>query len=362
MMSLILVVLLAFALFSMNGMLFGGNNPRVAFVGDAAWDLNVPVTLSTLTNLDDKSESPMNQKGIPFLDGGGGAANAAIWCRRCKTPCIFIGKIGKDNFGDLTVSTFEKEMVESALIRDETLATKTVAMLFDNENPSKKMLLRIFDDGADTALKAVELPLMSALSRNSLKHLHVVGWLLFKPQSLEATKSAVEHAIKKKMTISCDVSSGELIKIFGVDEFVNLLKSFQLKVLLGDVSEGRVIAKLGDQTTTEQVTVAVSQLFPGSIVVMTDGGSATVVSKGESWSPLTVSKYTPPEASSSTIHTTGAGDAFAGAFLSHFVEKNKADDATRFAVKIAGWKVTKKGTRPLLSDETIKSIINGKFA
>ena len=73
-------------------------------VGDFAWD----VLIRTNNNLLKGGDS----FGEVMLTPGGSAANLAVWAKRCGLNTRFIGKIGRDRFGQLAREDLEKEKIE----------------------------------------------------------------------------------------------------------------------------------------------------------------------------------------------------------------------------------------------------------
>lgn len=58
------------------------------------------------------------------------------------------------------------------------------------------------------------------------------------------------------------------------------------------------------------------------------------------------------------VDATGAGDAFAGAFLSRYLRRAAPEVAARFAVGVSEWVIQHLGARPFL-DEEMRSYVAG---
>jgi len=58
-----------------------------------------------------------------------------------------------------------------------------------------------------------------------------------------------------------------------------------------------------------------------------------------------ISTHIPP-ATNNLVDATGAGDSFAGAFLSHHLASNSPIDAARFATRVSAWVIEHIGARP----------------
>jgi ribokinase len=57
------------------------------------------------------------------------------------------------------------------------------------------------------------------------------------------------------------------------------------------------------------------------------------------------------------VDATGAGDAFGGAFLGHFLRSGDAQAAANLAVQTAGWVVSRFGARAAMDDEVRARIV-----
>ena len=70
-------------------------------IGDFAWD----VLIRTNNNLLKGGDS----FGEVMLTPGGSAANLAVWARRCGLDTHFIGKVGRDRFGQLAPQQLRRQ-------------------------------------------------------------------------------------------------------------------------------------------------------------------------------------------------------------------------------------------------------------
>ncbi|NDH47977.1 MAG: carbohydrate kinase family protein, partial [Acidimicrobiia bacterium] len=71
----------------------GTSTPQLCVLGDFAWDVLIRTNSELLRGGDTFGEV--------MLTPGGSAANVAVWASRCGTPTRFVGKIGRDRFGQL---------------------------------------------------------------------------------------------------------------------------------------------------------------------------------------------------------------------------------------------------------------------
>ncbi|MFZ9159020.1 MAG: PfkB family carbohydrate kinase, partial [Ilumatobacteraceae bacterium] len=81
----------------------GTSTPQLCVLGDFAWDVLIRTNSELLRGGDTFGEV--------MLTPGGSAANVAVWASRCGTPTRFVGKIGRDRFGQLAQEDLECERV-----------------------------------------------------------------------------------------------------------------------------------------------------------------------------------------------------------------------------------------------------------
>ncbi|MFC6665759.1 carbohydrate kinase family protein [Deinococcus radiopugnans] len=144
-------------------------------LGDLNWDV--------LAKPDTMLLSGGDTTGRLELSGGGSAANLAVWARRCGCPSIFVGKIGRDRFGELATAELQAEGVQTELILSTEHPTGVVLALIDRRG-QRAMLT---GQGADWELLPDELP--QGVLR-AAGHLHLTAWSLFRDPPRAAALAA----------------------------------------------------------------------------------------------------------------------------------------------------------------------------
>ncbi len=291
-------------------------------VGDFAWD----VLIRTNTAL----QAGGDTYGEVNLAPGGSAANAAVWARRCGAKAAFVGKVGRDRLGDLAEEELEEEGVETWLVRSETQATGSVAVWIDHHGQRSM----VSGKGADHYLLPSELP------RDRLRdaeHLHLSAWSFFANPPRTAVREAARLAKEGGATVSFDPASFQLIEQIGVERFVRFTEGLGIDLLFPNIDEGRV---LSGETDPARIVAVLAERYPGARVVLKlDAKGARVQTSGHE------SVHVPP-VESRLLDATGAGDAFAGAFLSRWLRDGDAVGATRFATGVSAWVIEHIGARP----------------
>jgi ribokinase len=303
-----------------------GQRPLLV-VGDVVWDVLIRTNTALLAGGDTYGEVE--------LAPGGSAANAAVWARRCGLPTTFIGKVGRDRFGFLAEADLRDEGVEAYLVRTDAHLTGTVAVWIDDEGQRSM----VSGKGADHMLLPQELPApMVAAAR----HLHLSAWSFFSDPPRSAARRAAAVARAAGATLSFDPGSFQMIEEMGVDAFVGLTADLGLDVLFPNYDEGRVLTGRDDPAEMAEV---LAHRYPGALIALKlDENGALVRDRDGRLTAV-------PPNSNRLVDATGAGDAFAGAFLSRWLREGDAAAAARFAVGVSEWVIEHVGARAPIDDE-----------
>jgi ribokinase len=294
-------------------------------IGDFAWDVLIRTNSELLRGGDTFGEV--------MLTPGGSAANVAVWARRAGLPTSFVGKVGRDRFGQLARENLEREGVESHLIETDGHLTGSVAVFVDHTGERSM----VSGHGADFYLLPSELP-TAAMQRAS--HLHLTAWSFFTDPPRSAVRAAAATASARGATLSFDPGSFQMIGEMGVDHFLGVTRDLGIDVFLPNYQEGQMLTGLDDPV---EIAAALTRVYPGALIILkldADGalvyrdGAATVI----------------PAATNNLVDATGAGDSFAGGFLARWLQGVDAVDAARFGVSVSAWVIEHLGARPDADD------------
>lgn len=290
-------------------------------LGDFAWDVMIRTNTKLLTGGDTYGEV--------MLTPGGSGANVAVWAQRCGLSTGFIGKIGHDRMGELAEEDLQAENVESWLLRSDSQLTSSVAVFVD-ETGERSM---VSGKGADHFLLPSELPreIIEACG-----HLHLTAWSFFTDPPRGAAREAARVARAAGIPVSLDPGSFQLIEEVGVQKFLDFTTDLDVGLLLPNYEEGSV---LSGETEPEAIASRLSELYAGALIMLKlDAHGALVRLAGES--------VRVPPAPGQLIDATGAGDAFAGAFLSRYLAGTDVVEAAAFATRVSAWVIERLGARP----------------
>jgi len=314
-----------------GGLDAAGRRPLV-MVGDYAWDVLIRTNSELLTGGDTFGEVQ--------LAPGGSAANAAVWAARCGLATTFVGKIGRDRFGQLAAEDLRGEGVEAYLIETEAHLTGSVAVWIDH-NGQRSM---VSGKGADHALFPQELPRPLLASA---RHLHVSGWGLFDDPPRAALCEAARMVRSAGGRVSLDPGSFQMIDEMGVDAFLDVARRLDVGVVFPNAEEAATLVGAAPAPETAERLAA---LFPGALVALKlDADGAYVLPPDGPGTPIAPNV-------NRLVDATGAGDAFAGAFLSRWLRGADAAEAARFAVGVSEWVIQQVGARPAL-DAAMRSYV-----
>ena len=303
-------------------------------IGDFAWD----VLIRTNNNLLKGGDS----FGEVMLTPGGSAANLAVWAQRCSLETHFIGKIGRDRFGQLAREDLESESVIHHLVETEAHKTGSVAVFVD-QTGERSM---VSGHGADFYLIPSELPKQVILSAN---HLHLTAWSFFTDPPRSASRTAAQIARQQGLTISFDPASFQMIQEMGIDQFLSWTKDLDISILFPNYDEGRVLTGCDDP---QDIVRSLAKIYNDALIILKLDADGALVFDGS-----TSTQIAP--ATNNLVDATGAGDSFAGAFLAHYLQSNSAVDAANFATKVAAWVIEHLGARPT-PDNRLQQIIKNR--
>jgi len=303
-------------------------------IGDFAWD----VLIRTNNNLLKGGDS----FGEVMLTPGGSAANLAVWAQRCGLETHFIGKIGRDRFGQLAREDLESESVIHHLVETEAHKTGSVAVFVD-QSGERSM---VSGHGADFYLIPSELPKQVILSAN---HLHLTAWSFFTDPPRSASRTAAQIARQQGLTISFDPASFQMIQEMGIDQFLSWTKDLDISILFPNYDEGRVLTGCDDP---QDIVRSLAKIYNDALIILKLDADGALVFDG-----TTTTQIAP--ATNNLVDATGAGDSFAGAFLAHYLQSNSAVDAANFATKVAAWVIEHLGARPT-PDNRLQQIIKNR--
>ncbi|WP_069622594.1 carbohydrate kinase family protein, partial [Streptomyces niveus] len=259
---------------------------------------------------------------------GGAGANAACWA--VATGCAdvrLLGRVGADAAG------WHEERLRAAGVRpllvvDDEAATATVVSLVDAF--AERTFLT--DSGAVLRLCAAD---WSDSLLDGVGRLHISGYLFFAATSRQVARAAVESARARDIPVSVDPASAGFIANLGAKVF--LAAADGVHVLLPNTDEARLLTGVPD---AEKAAAELSRRFP--LVVVTLGPDGALVAADGAVTARV------PAARARAVDSTGAGDAFNGAFLAALLAGADPVTAAAAGCRAGALSVARPGGRPPL--------------
>jgi ribokinase len=254
--------------------------------------------------------------GQLFTTGfGGKGANQAVMAAHCGAQVHFVGKLGKDVFGNAIADNFVKVGIDSHYVGQSETPTGIAHISVDGNGENRIIII----PGANNEIEAFK----AADAVNSIKDLAVV---------------VAQCEIKQEVTLA----SFKAAKARGCITILNPAPYQEISAdllalcdwIIPNETEFRELH--GELPTNDQI---LKSFRPGknSIVTLGSQGAAYISADGE------LTRVAAP--SVTAVDTTGAGDAFVGTFAYSIASGKDPISAMTLGIKVATSSVTRKGAQ-----------------
>ncbi|WJV51511.1 sugar kinase [Streptomyces flavofungini] len=274
---------------------------------------------------------------------GGAGANVACWaahwgCRDVR----FLGRAGAD------AAAWHEEMLLRASVRphiavDPEALTGTVISLVDTAGSAAERTF-LTDSGACLRLSPAD---WTPSLLDGVTWLHLSGYLFFAEPSRAAARAALASARARGVTVSVDPASTGFLRRYGVDRF--LADAAGVDVLLPSRDEALLLtgppgptdpAGAADPTEPADAAAELSRRFP-EVVVKLGGDGALAARDGRV-------RVRAPAVRADARDSTGAGDAFTGAYVASRLAGAGLREAVSEGCRAGARAVSRVGARPEL--------------
>ena len=280
----------------------------IAVVGSAMIDLTAYATVIPAPG--------QTLEGDLFTTGfGGKGANQAVIAAHCGAEVHFVGKLGRDLFGDSIAENFKKLGIDSEYVeRSDT--PNGVAHIWVDANGENRIIIIPGANHEIESKKAIE-------AIESIAGLAVVVAQCEIKQ--EVTLAAFSAAKKRGCVTILNPAPYQPLseELLAVTDWI-IPNETEFKELLGQ-----------DPTSDE----VLKKFRPGknSIVTLGSEGAVLITSDGD------LTRVSAPTVNA--VDTTGAGDAFVGVFAFGLASGKNPEDAMKLGIKVASMSVTRKGAQ-----------------
>ncbi|MGC9496608.1 carbohydrate kinase family protein [Streptomyces sp. WG7] len=259
---------------------------------------------------------------------GGAGANVACWAAYAGCGDVrLLGRVGAD-----AAAWHERELVARGvrplLVVDPAAPTGTVICLVDTGDSAERTFLT--DSGA--SLRTGPGDWSDALL-DGVARLHLSGYLLFSEPSRALAQVALAAAHARGVPVSLDPASAGFLTGLGVGRFLDLVAG--VDVLLPSRDEACLLTGLSDPV---DAAAKLSRHVP--LVIAKQGAEGALVAR----SGAVCARV--PTAPASPRDSTGAGDAFTGAFLAALLAGAGPEAAAAAGCRAGARAVERVGARP----------------
>jgi fructokinase len=278
--------------------------------------------------------------GINFIKKAGGApANVAAAIAKLGGEALFAGKVGADPFGRFLKETLDEVQVDTSMLILDSKSSTTLAFVSLKSDGERDF---VFNRGADELLNYNELD-ENKIFDSKIIHFgsataHLGGTLK------ETYLKVMDEARDKEIFISFDPNYRVDLWKGRLGEFIQVSRQCLKYADLVKVSDEEVKIISGKEDI--EAGVKVFHDLGAKVVAVTLGKEGTLISNGTEVATVGSIKI-------QSIDSTGAGDAFVGAFLYQIAKleepKNlvnnfeKLKEITAFANKVGAIVCTKLG-------------------
>jgi sugar/nucleoside kinase (ribokinase family) len=300
------------------------SDPRQVLVcGDVIND----VLVKPLDAITPDSDTPAAIRARP----GGSAANQAAWMAHLGAQVTFAGRVGIRD-ADYHRLELARAGVRAHLAADAEADTGSIVIMVARDGERTMFT----DRAANLRLRRSDIP---DRLLDDAAVLHLTGYTFCEPPLLEVALALLGDARSRGLAVTIDPGSASFLARMEPTAFLRWTEG--AAVCFPNRDEAAVLVGAAHPVTM----AARLTRYYGVVVVKLGGSGCVLATPGQAPIPVAAS---PAEARD----TTGAGDAFCGAFMSRWLAgplDPKAADlvgAAQFAARIAASVVTRFGARP----------------
>jgi sugar/nucleoside kinase (ribokinase family) len=267
---------------------------------------------------------------------GGSAANTIHGLSSLGVETAFLGKIGKDEFGEFFRLDMENNHIKTNLIIGVNETGKAIALVSPDSERTFATYL-----GAAVELSAEDI-LPSLFSGYS--YFHIEGYLV---QNYDLIKKAVKLAKENKLKVSLDLASFNVVEA-NLDFLKSILKEY-VDIVFANEDEARAFTGKDPEESLQILSEYCE------IAVVKTGEKGSLIKKGKEIHKIGI-------INANCIDTTGAGDLYAAGFLYGLTKDLSLNKCGEIGALLAGNVIEYVGAKiPADSWKEIKNKIKSKI-
>jgi sugar/nucleoside kinase (ribokinase family) len=259
---------------------------------------------------------------------GGSAANFAVWAARQGARVRFAGRVGDDFPGEMLARSLADSGVQAEITVSTGQPTGRVLVMVD---PSGARRMWSYP-GASATLAPSDL---DPAWFEGIDAFHLTGYSLLREGPRPAAFAALRMARSSGVLRSLDPNPPHLIRDYGPAHFRRLLADLAFDLMTPNLEEGQL---LSGKTDASDVAGGLLDLAPVVALKLGERGCVVRTRSGDSFEM-------PAAPVDAVLDATGAGDAFAAAFLVEYLRSRDLHAAARAATTLAAQVVGRIGAR-----------------
>lgn len=325
--------------FIKEGLLFGMGNPLLDIT--ASTDEGFLVKYGLKPNdaiLAEEKHIPMYGEMIKNYDveytAGGAVQNtmrAVQWILGKPQTTIFMGCIGKDNYGKVLEDKATEAGVNVKYQYDDTKPTGTCSVVITKGGTNRSLCANL--GAANCFTKAhLEKPEHLSLVHNA-EFFYISGFFL--TVSPESQMMVAKHAAEHNRIFTMNLSA-PFICTFFKDHLINAMP--YIDILFGNETEADTFAKELNfgVTCRKEIALKICALPKvntkrSRIAIITQGKDPIIVAKDNAVTEYSVCQLD----SNKVVDTNGAGDSFVGGFLSQLIQNKSLENCIQCGIYTA---------------------------
>ncbi len=275
----------------------------------------------------DADKSKFVYEGTGHLErtirSGGSAANTIHGAARLGVRSAFMGKIGRDQLGEVFMNDLVSSNINPRLLYSDTESGRAIALV----SPDTE---RTFATYLGAAVELTDLDMEENLFEG-FQYFHIEGYLV---QNQKLLQRSLEIARDKGMMVSLDLASYNVVE--ANKEFLQgIIREF-VDIVFANEEEAKAFTGLEPEEAVEKIG------RDCEVAVVKIGRKGSLVRHHNITYPVGVIK-------ANSIDTTGAGDLYASGFLYGMMNNQPLETCGRIGAILAGKVIEVMG--PKIPDE-----------
>lgn len=243
----------------------------------------------------------------------GGVSNIALLVSELGENVKFVGKVGKDPFGEFIKEKFRKSKIDTFFYEPVKNPTGLCVSLVSKNGERTMVAMR----GANDYLSKEEISINIDQIVNS-KVLFFSGYSLLSEKNMETIIHILEKAIENNCKIYFNPGAPNIIS----PNFKNIIKKY-VDVLISNYDEAR---NLSNENKTSKIIEKISKIVKNGVITLGNSGCIAFDEKYV---------YQIPTDSLKIKDSTGAGDSFISGFIVGDIRGLNLKDRAKFGNNVS---------------------------